>query len=502
MNRIFRLLPPLIALLAPLLTLAGCGNQAATTNADKFFREGKLRALVISGRNNHDWRTTSPHLQALLERTGRFDTRLCEEPAGLDAAALAPYDLLVLDYCGPRWGKQAEAAVEEFVRRGGGLLVVHGAVYGFGEMELLGDGHVRTGIREQPWTEFRKMAGGWWTDQEPASGHGSRHSFAVRCTDRDHPVTAGLGEQLIASDELYHRLRLEPGTRVLAVAFSDTATGGTGQDEAMLWCRDYGQGKVFYTALGHDLVAMSEPGFIASFVRGAEWAASGAVSLPEGAGLEVRDPAALRLLVVTGGHDYQSDFYSVFDQPGLAWDHLPSAAEAFSRDLRQDYDVLVLYDLTRELDEAQQANLRAFVEGGKGLVVLHHAVADYTRWPWWYGEVVGGKYLLEPDLGLPASTYQHDVELTVRKVADHPITRDLSPLHLVDETYKGMWISDSVTVLLATDHPTSDGPVAWVSPYPQSRVVVVQLGHDRQALRHPGYRELVRRSALWAGGKL
>jgi type 1 glutamine amidotransferase len=164
--------------------------------------------------------------------------------------------------------------------------------------------------------------------------------------------------------------------------------------------------------------------------------------------------------------------------------------------------VLVLYDLSREISETERKNLQDFVEAGKGLVVLHHAIADYTSWPWWYKEVVGGRYVLEAEPGSPASTYKHDVELFVRQVAPHPITAGMSPLHLWDETYKGMWISPAVNVILSTDEATSDGPVAWISPWQKSRVVYLELGHDRKAHLYPGNRELVHRAILWAGGKL
>ncbi len=55
-------------------------------------------------------------------------------------------------------------------------------------------------------------------------------------------------------------------------------------------------------------------------------------------------PAPVRLLVVTGGHDYPTSFYTVFEQDGLTWDHAVSNEEAFRKDLRGRYDALVLYD--------------------------------------------------------------------------------------------------------------------------------------------------------------
>src|SRR5271157_853995 len=73
-----------------------------------FFQTGKIRVLIFSGRNNHDWRTTTPFLRKILLASGRFDVRVEEEPAGVTASTLAAYDVLVLDYEGPRWGEVTE----------------------------------------------------------------------------------------------------------------------------------------------------------------------------------------------------------------------------------------------------------------------------------------------------------------------------------------------------------------------------------------------------------
>lgn len=211
----------------------------------------------------------------------------------------------------------------------------------------------------------------------------------------------------------------------------------------------------------------------------------------------------LRLLVVTGGHDFPTSFYTLFDSPSeFQWDHATSNHEAFRSDLRGRYDVLVLYDSSTEISETEKSNLTDFVQSGKGLVVLHHALVDYPDWRWWWHEVVGGKYLLKPEAGLPASTYLHDQEVVVEPVGKHPILSGIGRARVSDETYKGMWISPDVDVILKTDNPTSDGPVAWISPYEKSRVVCIQLGHDEQAHRHPTYRKLVRNAILWAGGRL
>jgi hypothetical protein len=480
-----------------LASVFGLALAAAAPAADsaRFFQPGKLRVLILSGRNNHDWRSTTPRLRQILQDTGKFDVRVSEEPAGFTADSIAPYHVLVLDYNGPRWGAAAEQAVEEFVRSGKGLVSIHAASYAFGDMEILADRHVRTGFKEPPWPAYAQMMGATWSAAEPPSGHGKRHVFRVTWQDRRHPIAAGLEPSFAISDELYHNLRMLPGVSVLATAYDDPRMNGTGKAEPIAWTVSYGQGRSFHTTLGHDVAAMTAPGFAAIFARAVEWAAAATAGVP----LKEESRAPVRVTVVTGGHDHEPGFYSIFDgQRSLRVNPHP---RAFQSDLRRSTDVLVLYDMIQELPDAQKKRLQEFVESGKGLVVLHHAIADFNSWEWWWRDVVGGRYLLNPDGGQPASTFLHDVELEAAPVTDHPVTRGVAPMLIQDETYKGMWISPGVTVLLRTNHPSSDGPLAWISPYRKSRVVYIQLGHGSAAYAHPAYRQVVHNAIAWAAGR-
>jgi type 1 glutamine amidotransferase len=464
----------------------------------RFFQDGKLRVLLLSGRNNHDWRATTPFLRQLLVDSGRFDVRVVEEPAGMTPETLAVYDLVVSDYCGPRWGASTEQALVDFVRGGKGLVAVHGAAYGFSGHDVLADRHVRTGITEPAWREHADMVGGWWPEAPPKQFHGARHSFRVRFVDPGHPVTKGLGSGFVATDELYHQMTVLPSAHVLATAWDDPATGGTGKDEPVLWVNTFGRGRAYFTALGHEVAAMQNGGFAAALLRGAEWAATGVVTLPPDAGSTKPGAEPSRVLVVTGGHEYPTSFYSVFEgRPEWRWTHAVSSEEAFAREIGSRFDVVVLYDYSQRLSEDGQAHLRAFAEAGKGIVVLHHALCDYQDWPW-FEELVGGRYLLNDQGRQKASTYRHDVELFVKPAGSHPIVDPVGPLQLVDETYKGMRISPDVIPLLEADNPDGDRYVAWVSPYRPARVVVVQLGHDERAHRSVAYRELVRNAILWS----
>ena len=278
---------------------------AQNTVADRtpLFKKGAIRVLILTGQNNHDWRKTTPVLENMLLNTGRFDVRVNEEPTGMTLETLAIYNVVVLNYNGPRWGHTAEMALEDFVRSGHGLVGVHGANWSFSGLVVLGPGSVPTGIIEPPWRAYKQMIGGVWSEKPPASGHAPRHQFVVKIVDPNSPITNGLPKTFEANDELYHNMHMAPGVHILATAYDDTANkpktpppsaakrsegarwphldmNPTGKNEPMLWTIRYGRGRTFYTTLGHDVKAMDMPGFSTTFVRGVEWAATGTVKQP------------------------------------------------------------------------------------------------------------------------------------------------------------------------------------------------------------------------------
>ena len=82
-----------------------------------------------------------------------------------------------------------------------------------------------------------------------------------------------------------------------------------------------------------------------------------------------------------------------------------------------------MYDFSRDLDEKGKKNLRDFVESGKGVVVLHHALLNYQKWAWWTEDVVGGRYRLrrEGDDSL-FHRQERPADLRRRPRDEHPIT--------------------------------------------------------------------------------
>jgi len=213
----------------------------------------------------------------------------------------------------------------------------------------------------------------------------------------------------------------------------------------------------------------------------------------------------IRLLIVSGGASFENTIFKIFDvMEEIEWTYIDSDVKAFKDDIREKYDVLLMYNLNQNPDEPVKKNLKQFIEANKGLIILHHAIATYNSWKWWYEEVVGGRYLMQPDRDLPSSNYMSHQEIIGIPLGKHPITLCLNglPIHIYDETYKNMWLSPKIKVILQTNLYTSDKPIIWISPYEKSRVVIIIPGHGWGAHYNLGFRYLLKNAILWAGYKI
>jgi type 1 glutamine amidotransferase len=463
------------------------------------------RILIITGQADlphHHWQETTASLRTILSDTAVFDVRVQEEPRAITKESLQGYDAVVVNYNGSRFPASAEKALEQYVRAGGGLVSFHHASYGtFLGMQLDAKNHWHNGPGKG-WIEWSRMIGATWDAEK--LGHARRGIFTVDWKQPGHPIAKGLPASWVANDELYHRLTFLPGVEVLADALSPKETGGTGNREPVVWTNQYGKGRVLFTVLGHDAMAFYQPGTINMMARGVEWAARGKVT-QSSINPHHAKQGQTRVLVVTSGHWYPTEFYAMLDSlPGVTWTHAPTHAEAFSKPLEDRYDVVILHDMLNVTTERARERLRAFVEAGKGVIELHHAIVDYSDWPWWYEEVVGGKYNQKEGPGHKASHYKEDVEFLVTPVKGkerHPVLKGVGPLWVYDECYKDMFLSPKIEVLMESADPLNDGPIVYVGPHPKARVLYIQLGHSAHTMNHPGFRKLMANAVAWAGEK-
>lgn len=220
---------------------------------------------------------------------------------------------------------------------------------------------------------------------------------------------------------------------------------------------------------------------------------------------DATDAGKLRVLLVHGGHDFETNqFFAMFranrDIDFKVVQH-PAVQAWFNPDRAREYDVLVFYDMWQEITNEAKEGLTAVLNSGKGLVALHHCLASFPKWEE-YARIIGGRYhagkWTRNGVEMPASTYQHDVQMNVR-IADkeHPVTRGLKDFTILDEIYGGFEVKPESHVLLTTDTPGSGRDIAWCKTYGDARVVYIQLGHDHHAYENPNYRQLVGKAIQW-----
>jgi len=216
--------------------------------------------------------------------------------------------------------------------------------------------------------------------------------------------------------------------------------------------------------------------------------------------------AKLNVLVITGGHGFEEQpFFKMFtDNKDITFthaEHAKTSATAYERSDLLNYDVVVLYDLAKEITENQKEKVLSLFEKGIGLVVLHHALVSYPNWPQ-FERIRGGRYV-EPDPDKPGTVtekvgWKHDEEVPVVIVAtNHPVTAGLKDFMIHDEIYWGYRVSKDVTPLITTTHPKSGKPLGWCRTEGKSRVVYLQLGHGPEAFNNENYRRLVAQSIRW-----
>jgi hypothetical protein len=280
----------------------------------------KIKTLIVDGQNNHEvWPKSSIMMKRYLEDTGLFEVEIARtrflwrserEAAFLPLAGLAgefeplkepkpdpafrpdfkKYRLVVSNFGwkAADWPEETCRDFEAYMAAGGSLVVVHAA-----------DNSWPT------WPEFNKMigVGGWGNRTEkhgpyvyynasgelvrdpqpgPCGKHGPQNEFVVTIRNREHPVTKGLPDfWMHAKDECYSFLRgPAENMTVLATACDTPELKAAGRNEPMLMAIQYQKGRVFHTTLGHDAYSFESVGFITTFLRGAEWAATGAVTQP------------------------------------------------------------------------------------------------------------------------------------------------------------------------------------------------------------------------------
>lgn len=228
--------------------------------------DAPLAILLFSKTSGFRHEEAIPAAQAAIERIAKkngwavFPTE--------NAAVFRPEQLVTFDVIfgnnitGDNWTDEQKEAFRDWVLAGGGFVGVHGAA----------------GTRYRYWD--------WYTDALLGGGRFIGHPVypqfqeaTVVVEDTQHPTMAHFGAGFAATDEWYsfEKSARQSGAHVLATLDEATYEPGEdlemGDDHPIIWIACPGEGRSFYSALGHRATTYVTPEHDRMLEAAIEWAA-------------------------------------------------------------------------------------------------------------------------------------------------------------------------------------------------------------------------------------
>ncbi|WP_461053808.1 PVC-type heme-binding CxxCH protein [Spirosoma arcticum] len=236
-----------------LVALTQCARQPAKSPRDMLANAAKPRRteiLFLGDNGHHKPIERVPQLMAALGNKG-INITYTDKLEDLNADNLNKYDGLLIYANWDSIPKPQEKALLDYVASGHGLIPVHCASYCFRNSSEYVD----------------KVVGGqFWRHK--------MDTIQTRFVQPNSPLTTGLSS-FKAYDETYLHTHLQADNNVLAVRdikADQTKDRPDQKEEPYTWTRQYGKGRVFYTAYGHDERTWSQPEFGQLLERGILWA--------------------------------------------------------------------------------------------------------------------------------------------------------------------------------------------------------------------------------------
>jgi type 1 glutamine amidotransferase len=173
-----------------------------------------------------------------------------------DASAFTPGNLkqyaaiLFLCTTGNVLDDAQQAAMEGYIRGGGGFMGIHAAT-----------------DTEYDWPWYNKLVGAWFLS------HPKQQEATLLVVDKNNPATKHLPEKWIRKDEWYNFKDINPDTHVLIKIDETSYEGGkNGDNHPMCWYHDFDGGRAFYTEMGHTKESYADPLYLQHVLGGLQYA--------------------------------------------------------------------------------------------------------------------------------------------------------------------------------------------------------------------------------------
>jgi type 1 glutamine amidotransferase len=213
-----------------------------------------IRVLMLTATAGfrHDSIATARQVMAeLAAARGEFTVTATEDLNAINTSTLGGYEVLFFALTSGElaFNGDQKAAIVNFVRSGGGFLGAHSATDTLYEWPDYG-AIIGAYFKEHPWTQ----------------------QGTVLIEDQSHPATTGLGDRFSLLEEFY-AFRDNPRPRVHVLLRLDPGSVGGAGDFPLAWTQSYGDGRVYYNALGHFAETWRDVRFQQQLVGAVRWVA-------------------------------------------------------------------------------------------------------------------------------------------------------------------------------------------------------------------------------------
>ncbi len=207
--------------------------------------------IVWGGWSGHEPEQGAHIVEGMLEQEG-FKVYIENTTEAFADPTIADMSLIVPIYTMSKIEKEELDNLEKAVRGGVGLAGYHG-----GMCDAFRDA-----------VAYQFMCGGQWVAHP-----GNVIDYRVNVVKRDDPIMQGIDDFDYTSEQYY--MHVDPSNEVLATTtFSgEHAPWIAGVAMPVVWKRRHGQGRVFYSSLGHVVKEFDVPEMRTILKRGLLWAA-------------------------------------------------------------------------------------------------------------------------------------------------------------------------------------------------------------------------------------
>ncbi|WP_303315954.1 ThuA domain-containing protein [Flavivirga abyssicola] len=257
----------------------------------------KLNVLIVDGFSNHDWKQTSLIVKTILEKSNLFEVDISTAPSEPEDIAwenwrpkFKDYDVVIQNTNNIhnkkiQWPRVVQKEMEEYLRSGGGLYILHSANNAFPD-----------------WEAYNLMIGLGWRSKEAgvalqinegeeviripvgkgkSTYHGPRNDEIIY-TLNDHSINKDFPKKWKTPNMELYKYARGPAKNMTMLSYAKDKE--TNINWPVEWVISYGKGRVYNSSMGHlwkgDIYPLSYRcvGFQTTLIRAAEWLATGKVS--------------------------------------------------------------------------------------------------------------------------------------------------------------------------------------------------------------------------------